>query len=253
MKLVILSIFLIFVGQMSVLANEKEIPKKTVKLLKIVDEPKGCFQEAKFPCAIKSLKKSQFFVDETVLHLGKNSILVFYSKQSWRLLEGLFYFKTLNKNQIETNQVSFVANGELMISTDASKTEIYNTNAELTWAASDKQRISPPVGFQNWYGYIGSALSEGVLEPIRWVNFVKKWAPFVGNEAEAQKGISFYKEIWAGNTQQASEYYLSVTKRKIASEEKNQEEKRKRIRENQEENARLKQLFRNRSTGSEFF
>ncbi len=226
---------------------------KKVNSLKIVDEPKGCFKSGEFPCAVKSLHRNQIEQDETVLNLDKNSILVFYSKNHFRLLEGLFYFKGLSKNTIETNQVQFKASGEIMITVTAARSQIFNINSEIVWPERAQPLSSPPVGFQNWYGYSNTRFSEGVIEPIQWVKFIKLWAPFAGSETEVKKNISFFKEIWAGNTQQASEYYFAVTKRKIASEEKDQDERKKRILDNKEENDRLKKLFRSRSTGADFF
>lgn len=234
-------------------ANQEAPVAKKVNTLKIVDEPKGCYKAGDYPCAVKSLQRNQIQQEEVTLNLNRNSILVFYSMKHFRLLEGLFYFKGLNKNKIETNQVQFNANGELMISVSAARSEVFNINSEMVWTEKTQPLSSPPVGFQNWYGYSNTRFSEGVIEPIQWVKFIKLWAPFIGNEVEAKKNISFFKEIWAGNTQQASEYYLSVTKRKIASEERNQEERRKRIIENKEENERLRKLFRSRSTGADFF
>ena len=234
-------------------ASEETSKTKKVKSLKIVDEPKGCFSSKSYPCAVKSLARNKIEQDTAVLNLEKNSILVFYSKDHFRLLEGLFYFKGLSQNTIETNQVQFSASGELMLSISVARSEVFNMNAELIWPEKTQPVSTPPVGFQNWYGYSNSQFSEGVIGPIQWVKFIKLWAPFIGTEAEATKNIAFFKEIWAGNTEQASEYYLLVTTRKIANEEKIQSERRKRIVENKEENARLKKLFRSRSTGDEFF
>jgi hypothetical protein len=220
----------------------------------LVDLPRGCFTQKKFPCQVRVT--SSFLAFDLGLqkfHLGAKSSLLFISAEQIQLLQGDLWIQQSDSLGLKFSPaLKMVVSGEWLIrKAPQAQTHVFNLAGQSKF---DSQFVFPsesvPVGFQNWYGLIDSngEISRGVIRPIQIKEFLKTWIPLSGlSMAEIRKSTLSYREAWGDSLERSAKLYQEIVERRLASHEDKALRLQDKRRQAEIERAQLRRMFRERN------
>lgn len=221
-----------------------------------VDEPLGCLQAEKLPCAVRATFAGEKFhykkreVQANWLAAKKASWVL--DEQGFKFISGQVWLQSSVQFSVRTNSVVTLANSELWLESVEERTKIANLSGDslnLKLAATGEKQ-SLPVGFENWFSGLDSAgqVSHGVPKAVDKVQFFKDWAQKLRvSDSFAKEKIAEWKEQWKNIASLSSEIYSGAVKRAIAQQEQKELKEIQARERKREEQRKLRKMFRARN------
>lgn len=224
-----------------------------LSLPSFIDEPAHCFQQQKFPCAMRVLKAGanlhlaqlNFFADQ-----GASFVLV--QPYKVRLLQGLVLVDSQVEVQVELSAVNISGRGEFLLEAQAdAKILLTNLLGELKVSGVQSAlQESLPVGFTKWYAGLNQLgqLEQGILTPIDPASAIRRWRDLtLLPKILAKQKIQLFQSAWKQRIEISTQLYQAVASRRIASQEERIRRLEKRLADERQERKFLHQLFRTRN------
>lgn len=218
-----------------------------------VDSPAHCFAKKSYPCSVRVMGSYLAFEREAQMyHLADRSAVLFLGPSEIQLMQGSLWVKDSKGLTVKVSPVfSFQVAGEIFLEKKGLDLFVRNLRSEI---AFDSKLVfaseALPVGFENWYGPldVSGQVSRGMIRPIAMNEFLKAWIPVSGASiAEIKKQTLHYKNDWKGALELSSQIYQQVVERRIASQEEKALRAAQKRRSQLDEQARLRQMFRQKN------
>lgn len=220
----------------------------------VVDLPRDCFSQRKFPCQIRSSAGFLAFeLGSQKYHLGPKSSMEIQSIDQISLLQGDLWVKdSMDLSFKISPALKMVLNGEwLLRKAPEARTQVFNLAGESKFISKFVfPSESVPTGFENWYGLMDSngEVSRGVIRPIQITGFLKTWIPLSGlSMAEIRKATSVYRSQWGDSLEKSANLYREIVERRLASQEDRVRRSQEKRRQDESEKAQLRRMYRERN------
>jgi len=218
----------------------------------LIDEPKSCLKNLKFPCAVRAIEDGQSLsLNGFEINFSSGTNLLLASQQKLQLLDGKIWLRGGNEIEVTTGSVHFIVNGDIWIEElKGERVFVRNMDGRLKVSSAlteIEQQI--PVGFENWYALLNTkgALQQGVLKTIEPRRFLTDWSKISHlSKSQVIESVQAYKEKWKGNVEASAQLYQEVVNRQLASVQELELEKARRAREKEAQQAKLREMYRSR-------
>jgi hypothetical protein len=222
-----------------------------------VDEPEGCLQGAKYPCAVRILKNNYKLSSELATMWGSDGVsFVLGQGKELRVLDGELLLTTKVPVEIDQGLIRINGNGDLWLSKKGARIFVRNLLGDLNVRGTTggfTDEISP--GFEKWYEGINDQgkIEQGTLAAINASSFLPHWARMTALEKDqSREKIEAFKKSWKGSVVELSKFYQQVVERRLASQEETERQKEHRQMLEMQERQRLLQMFRKKQYLDQF-
>ncbi len=218
----------------------------------LVEEPLGCITARVFPCSVRSAANAQSLLTERGhFRFAAGASLQWLSVEAIRILQGAIFVEGIQDLKLHHGTLIFSLRGDVWIEKSADKTlHLKNFDGQIRLTQGPLQNIETiPAGFENWYkGLVSkSQIGQGLIRPIVWASFIKKWVGLVDSPKIVKSKIELYKPRWREAVEESSNLYHQVASRRLASVEEKNERARLARQRAKEEAQLLRIMFRQKN------